>query len=103
MPPVKGKTTDGDWASDYVSDAADVVKRGVDQASDYLGGMADQMVDYVQGGLMLARDKVAELGGRRVDELWRDALRYTKRQPATALLVAVATGLSLSLIVPRPH
>jgi len=65
MPPVKGKTTDGDWASDYVSDAADVAKRGVDQASDSLGGMADQMVDYVQGGLMLARDKVAELGGRR--------------------------------------
>jgi hypothetical protein len=30
MPPVKGKTTDGDWASDYVSDAADVAKRGVD-------------------------------------------------------------------------
>jgi hypothetical protein len=45
------------------------------------------------------RDKVAELGSRRLDDLWGDALRYTKRQQATALLISIATELVLGLMV----
>ena len=103
MPTAKGKTTNGERASDYVRDAADVAKAGVDQASEYLSGVTDQAVDYVKDGVTQARDKVAEMGSRRVDELWSDTLRYTKRQPATALLIAVATGLALGLMVRRRH
>ena len=103
MPTVKGKTTDGDRTSDYFRDAADVAKAGVDEASEYLGGMTDQAVDYVKDGVTQARDKVAELGSRRVDQLWSDALRYTKRQPTTALVIAVAAGLALGLMVRRRH
>jgi ElaB/YqjD/DUF883 family membrane-anchored ribosome-binding protein len=101
MPSAKGKGTEGNRASDYVRDVADAAKAGVDQASEYLGGMTDQTADYVKDGVKLAQDKVAELGSRRFDELWSAALRYTKRQPATALLIAVATGLALGLMVSR--
>ena len=101
MPSAKGKGTEGDRASGYVRDVADAAKAGVDQASEYLGGMTDQTADYVQESVRQAQDKVAELGSRPVDELWRDALRYTKRQPATALLIAVTAGLAVGLMVRR--
>ena len=101
MPSAKGKGTEGNRASDYVRDVADAAKAGVDQASEYLGGVTDQTADYVEDSVRQAQDKVAELGSRRFDELWSDALRYTKRQPATALLIAVASGLALGLMVRR--
>jgi ElaB/YqjD/DUF883 family membrane-anchored ribosome-binding protein len=101
MPSAKGKGTEGSRTNDYVRDVADAAKAGVDQASEYLGGMIDQTADYVKDSVKPAQDKVAEFGSRRVDELWSDALRYTKRQPATALLIAVATGLALGLVVRR--
>ena len=101
MPSAKGKGTEGDRASDYIRDVADAAKVGVDQASEYLGGMTDQTADYVKDSVNQAQDKVAELGSRQFDELWNDTLRYTKRQPATALLFAVATGLALGLMVRR--
>ena len=101
MPSAKGKGTEGDRASDYIRDAADAAKAGVNQASEHLEGITDQTADYVKDRVKLAQDKVAELGSRRFDELWSDTLRYTKRQPATALLIAVATGLALGLMVRR--
>ena len=100
MPQNKGKT-DGDRASGYIREIADTAKAGVDQASDYLEDMTDRTVDYVRGTVSDTRDKVAELGSHRLDGLWADTLRYTKRQPATALLISVATGLALGLIVRR--
>jgi ElaB/YqjD/DUF883 family membrane-anchored ribosome-binding protein len=48
-----------------------------------------------------AHGMVAELGSRRIDEVWADALRYTKRRPATALLIAATVGLVLGLIISR--
>jgi hypothetical protein len=100
MPSDKGKRTE-ERASDYVRSVADAAKAGVDQASEYVGGLTDQTVDYVKDSVGQAQDKVAKFGSRRLDELWSDALRYTKRQPATALLIAVATGLALGLIARR--
>ena len=100
MPQKKG-TTDGDRASGYIREVAETAKAGVDQASDYLEGMTDRAVDYVKGTVSDTRDTVAELGSRRLDDLWGDALRYTKRQPATALLISIATGLVLGLMVKR--
>ena len=100
MPQKKG-TPDGDRASGYIGEVAETAKAGVDQASDYLEGMTDRTVDYVRGTVSDTRDKVAELGSRRLDHLWDDALRYTKRQPATALLISIATGLVLGLMVKR--
>ena len=101
MPSAKGKGTEGDRASDYVRDVADAAKAGVDQASEYLGGMTDQTADYVKGSVRQAQDKIAELGSRPLDELLSDALRYTKRQPATALLIAATAGLAVGLMMRR--
>jgi hypothetical protein len=38
---------------------------------------------------------------RRIDDVWTDAIRYTKRQPVAALLIAGALGLTLGLFVKR--
>ena len=88
-------------ASGYIRDAADATKAGVDRASDYLEGVTDQATDYVNKTVSDAQKAVAELGNRRVDDVWADALRYTKRRPATALLIAGAIGVTLGLLVRR--
>jgi hypothetical protein len=55
----------------------------------------------VKGSVRQAQDKIAELGSRPLDELLSDALRYTKRQPATALLIAATAGLAVGLMMRR--
>ena len=87
--------------SGYIRDAAEATKAGVDRASDYLEGVTDQATDYVNKTMSDAQKAVAELGNRRVDDVWADALRYTKRRPATALLIAGAIGVTLGLLVRR--
>ena len=96
----KGTEAEG-RACGYIRDAAEAAKDGVDRASDYLEGVADQATDYVKGTMSEAHEMVAELGSRRIDEVWGDALRYTKRRPATALLIAATVGLALGLIIGR--
>ena len=88
-------------ASGYIRDAAEATKDGVDRASGYLEGVADQATDYVKETVSEAHEMVAELGSRRIDEVWADALRFTKRRPATALLIAATVGLALGLIISR--
>ena len=68
MPQKKG-TTAGDRASGYIREVAEV-----DQASDYLEGMTDRTVDYVRGTVSDTRDKVAELGDRKIAS-WTRELR----------------------------
>ena len=97
----KKRTTDADRASGYVREVAETAKAGVDHASNYLEGMTDRTVDYLRGTASDTQDKVAELGSRRLDDLWAGTLRSTKRQPATALLIAISTGLALGLMVNR--
>jgi ElaB/YqjD/DUF883 family membrane-anchored ribosome-binding protein len=87
--------------SGYIRDAAEATKAGVDRASDYLEGVSDQAAGYVQKTVSDAQEAVAELGSRRIEEVWADALRYTKRRPATALFIAGAIGLTLGLLVRR--
>jgi uncharacterized protein YjbJ (UPF0337 family) len=88
-------------ASGYIRDAAEATKAGVDRASDYLEGVTDQATGYVKKTVSDAHDAVAELGSRRMNDVWADALRYTKRRPATALLIAGGIGLALGLFVRR--
>jgi hypothetical protein len=88
-------------ASGYIRDAAEATKAGVERASDYLEGVTDQATGYVKKTVSDAQDAVAELGSRRMEDMWGDALRYTKRRPATALLIAGAIGLALGLFARR--
>ncbi len=88
-------------ASGYIHDAAEATKARVDRASDYLEGMTDQATGYVKKTVSDAQEAVAEFGGRRIDDVWADTLRYTKRRPATALLIAGAIGLTLGLLARR--
>jgi ElaB/YqjD/DUF883 family membrane-anchored ribosome-binding protein len=87
--------------SGYIRETAEAAKAGVDRASDYLEGVTDQATGYVRKTVDDAQEAVAELGGRRIEDLWADALRYTKRRPATALLIVGAIGLALGLLVRR--
>jgi hypothetical protein len=48
-------------------------------------GVADQATGCMKRTVSAAQKAVAEFGNRRVDDVWADALRYTKRRPATAL------------------
>jgi hypothetical protein len=88
-------------ATGYIRDAAEATKAGVDRASDYLEGVTDQATGYMKRTVSDAQEAVAELGGRRMDDLWADALRYTKRRPATALLIAAGIGLTLGAYLRR--
>jgi ElaB/YqjD/DUF883 family membrane-anchored ribosome-binding protein len=88
-------------ASGYIRDAAEATKAGVERASDYLEGVTDQATGYMKKTVSDAQDAVAELGSRRIGDVWTDALRYTKRRPATALLIAGAIGLALGLLARR--
>jgi hypothetical protein len=63
--------------------------------------MADEATSYVKKTLSDAQETVAELGSRRLEDLWADVLRYTKRRPATALLIVGAIGLTLGLCARR--
>ena len=87
--------------SGYIREAADVAKAGVDRASDYLEGASDHATTYVRKTINDAQDAMAELGGRRFEDLWRDTLKFTKRRPAAALLMAGAVGLTLGLFAKR--
>jgi hypothetical protein len=87
--------------SGYIRDAADAAKAGVDRASDYLEGVTDQASGYVTRTMSDAQEAVAKLGERRLDAVWGDVLKYTKRRPATALLMAGAIGLTLGLFAKR--
>ena len=88
------KTTDGsERASGYIREVADAAKAGVDKASDYLEGVADQ-VELVTGAMNETQEQVAAFGSRRIDDVWADTLRYTKRRPGMALLIAGAVGLT---------
>jgi hypothetical protein len=96
------KTTDGsERASGYIRDVADAAKAGVDKASDYLEGVTDQTVEYVTGAMNETQEQVAAFGSRRIDDVWADVLRYTKRRPGMALLIAGAVGLTLGRLVKR--
>jgi ElaB/YqjD/DUF883 family membrane-anchored ribosome-binding protein len=96
------KASEGtEGASGYIRDAAEVTKAGVDRASDYLEGVANQATGYMKRTVSDAQEAVAELGSRRMEDVWGDALRYTKRRPATALLIAGAIGLTLGLFARR--
>jgi len=88
-------------AGGYIRDAAEVAKAGVDRASDYLEGVTDQATGYMKKTVSDAQEAVAEFGSRRIDDVWAGALRYTKRRPATALLIAGAIGLTLGLLARR--
>jgi hypothetical protein len=45
--------------------------------------------------------QVAAFGSDRFDDMWADALRYTKRRPGMALLIAGAVGLAFGRLVKR--
>jgi len=99
---VQHKTSEGNEpASGYIRDAAEATKVGVDRASEYLEGVTDQATGYMKRTVSDAQKTVAELGNRRVDDVWAEALRYTKRRPAMALLIAGAIGLTLGLLARR--
>lgn len=87
--------------SGYIRDAADAAKAGVDRASDYLEGATDQATGYIKKTVSNAQEAAAELGNRRLEDAWGDLLKYTKRRPATALLMAGAIGLALGLFARR--
>jgi ElaB/YqjD/DUF883 family membrane-anchored ribosome-binding protein len=91
----------GGRVSGYIRDAADAAKAGVDRASDYLEGVTDTTADYLNKTVGDAQETVTELGSRPVGDLWADAVRYTRRRPATALLIAGAIGLTLGLLARR--
>jgi ElaB/YqjD/DUF883 family membrane-anchored ribosome-binding protein len=96
------ETSEGsDRTSGYIRDAAEAAKAGVDRASDYLEGVTDQATGYMKRAVSDAQETVADLGSRRFEDVWGDLLRYTKRRPATALLVAGAIGLTLGLFARR--
>jgi hypothetical protein len=96
------KTTDGSGrSSGYIHEVADAAKAGVDKASDYFEGVTDQTVEYVTGALNETQEQVAAFGNRRIDDVWADTLRYTRRRPGMALLIAGAVGLTLGRLVIR--
>jgi ElaB/YqjD/DUF883 family membrane-anchored ribosome-binding protein len=102
MAPKHAKTTEGsERASGYIRDVADVAKGGIDKASEYLEGVTDQTAEYVTGAMNETQEQIAAFASRRIDDVWADALRYTKRQPGMALLIAGAVGLTLGLLVKR--
>jgi ElaB/YqjD/DUF883 family membrane-anchored ribosome-binding protein len=102
MTQTHARTTEGsERASEYIRGVADAAKAGVDKASDYLEGVTDQTVEYVKGAMNETQGQVAELGRRRIDDVWADAMRYTKRRPGMALLIAGAVGLTLGLFAKR--
>ena len=88
-------------ATGYIRELADAAKAGVDKASDYLEGVTDQTVEFVTGAMKETQEQVAAFGSRRIDDGWAEALRYTKRRPGTALLIAGAVGLMLGRLVKR--
>jgi ElaB/YqjD/DUF883 family membrane-anchored ribosome-binding protein len=97
-----GRTPEGnERASGYIRDVADVAKAGVDKATDYLEGVTGQTVESVKSAVDTTQERIAELGTRPLDDLWADAIRYTKRRPVTALLIAGAVGLTLGLFAKR--
>ena len=87
--------------SGYIGDAAEATKAGVDRASDYLEGVTDQATGYMKKTVSDAQEAVAELGNRRFGDAWGDLINYTKRRPATALLMAGVIGLTLGLFARR--
>jgi ElaB/YqjD/DUF883 family membrane-anchored ribosome-binding protein len=102
MAQTHAKTIDGsERASGYIREVADAAKAGVDKASDYLEGVTDQTVQFVTGAMNETQKQVAAFGKRRVDDVWAEALRYTKRRPGMALLIACAVGLTLGRLVKR--
>jgi len=102
MTQTHGRHTEAsDRASGYIRDVADAAKAGVDKASNYLEGVTDQTVESVKSAVDTTQERIAELGSRPIDDLWADAIRYTKRRPALALLIAGAVGLTLGLVVKR--
>jgi ElaB/YqjD/DUF883 family membrane-anchored ribosome-binding protein len=92
---------ESEQASGYIREAADAAKAGVDKASDYLEGVADQRVEHIAGAINKTQEQVAEFVNRRLAEAWANALRYTKRRPVMALLIAGAVGLTLGRLVKR--
>jgi ElaB/YqjD/DUF883 family membrane-anchored ribosome-binding protein len=92
---------ESEQVSGYIREAADAAKAGIDKASDYLEGVADQTVEHIAGAMKETREQVAAFGSRRIDDMWADALRYTKRRPGLALLIAGAVGLTLGRLVKR--
>ena len=102
MTQTHGRNAEGsERASGYIRDVADAAKAGVDKASNYLEGVTDQTVESVKSAVDTTQERIAELGSRPIDDLWADAIRYTKRRPALALLIAGAVGLTLGLVVKR--
>jgi ElaB/YqjD/DUF883 family membrane-anchored ribosome-binding protein len=92
---------ESEQASGYIREVADAAKAGVDKASGYLEGVTDQTVEFVTGAMKETQEQVAAFGNRRIDDVWADALRYTKRRPGMALLIAGAVGLTLGRLVIR--
>ena len=102
MTQTHGRHTEGsERAGGYIRDVADAAKAGVDKASNYLEGVTDQTVESVKSAVDTTQERIAELGSRPINDLWADAIRYTKRRPALALLIAGAVGLTLGLVVKR--
>ena len=102
MAQTHGRKTEGsERASGYIRDVADAAKAGVDKASDYLEGVTEQTMRSVKSAMDTTQERIAELGSRPIDDLWADAIRYTKRRPTMALLIAGAVGLTLGLFVKR--
>jgi ElaB/YqjD/DUF883 family membrane-anchored ribosome-binding protein len=84
-------------ASGYIRQAADAAKAGVDRASDYLKGVADHTVEHSVG----RHEGDTGTDNRRIADVWADTLRYAKRRPGMALLIAGAVGLTLGRLVRR--
>jgi hypothetical protein len=94
-------TEETERPSGYIREVADAAKAGIDTASNYLEGVADQTVEHITSAVNETQEQGAAFGSHRFDDLWADALRYTKRRPGMALLIAGAVGLTLGRLVKR--
>jgi ElaB/YqjD/DUF883 family membrane-anchored ribosome-binding protein len=54
---------------------------------------AEQAAGYVQGAMQQARDKMAKYREGGFEKVRDDAIRYTREEPVTALLIAAGIGL----------
>jgi len=53
------------------------------------------------GAMNQTQKQGAAFSSRRIDDVWADAVQFTKQRPGTALLIAGVAGLMLGRLMKR--
>lgn len=75
----------------YVRDVTKATKAGIARAAGDVEGAAERAAHYVKD----ARDALVDLRGRTAEPAWANVVRFTKKNPERALVLASLVGVVL--------